>query len=78
MGAHRTVRPCRQHLAPKMRQRASQDLQLIPLIAASVGELGVCSSKYCFIHTYPHWLGRRRTNSSNRESPLTSIPILRV
>jgi hypothetical protein len=41
MGAHRTVRPCRQHLAPKMCHRVSEDhLQLTPLIAASVGETG--------------------------------------
>ena len=40
MGAHGTVRRCRQHLAPKMCQRASDDLQLIPLITVSVGETG--------------------------------------
>jgi hypothetical protein len=37
-GARHTVRPCCQHLAPKMCQRASEDPQLIPLIAVSVGE----------------------------------------
>ena len=40
MGAHRTVRRRRQHVAPKMCQSASEILQLTPLIAASVGETG--------------------------------------
>jgi hypothetical protein len=38
--APRTVRPCPQHLAPKMCQRASEDLQLTAFMAVSVSDIG--------------------------------------